>query len=47
MPAWIALPVAFDVEPPDAARPLYRLLPNAGVHGPSVPLDVARQPHVD
>src|ERR1043165_9867269 len=36
--AQIALPVAFDVEPPDAATTLHRVLPDAGVHDPSVPL---------
>ena len=43
----IALAVALDVEPPDAATSLHRLLPDAGAHRPSAPLDVARQPDVD
>src|SRR5262249_47349591 len=45
--AEIALSVALDVEAPDAAAPLDRLLPDAGVDGPSAPLDVARQSDVD
>ena len=43
----IALAVAFDVEPPDAPTALYGRLPNAGVHGPSTPLDVAWKPDAD
>src|SRR6266850_4765542 len=45
--AEIGLPVAFDVEPLDAATTLYRVLPDAGAHGFSAPLDVARQPDVN
>ena len=43
----IALAVAFDVEPRDAPTALVRLLPNAGVHGPSTPLDVAWKTDAD
>src|SRR6267154_1437479 len=45
--AEIGLPVAFDVEPLDAATTLYGLLPDGGAHGSSAPLDLARQPDVD
>jgi hypothetical protein len=39
--AEIALPVTVDVEPPHAPAVLHGLLPDAGVHGPSAPFDVA------
>src|SRR5207248_11733193 len=45
--AEIGLPVAFDVEPLDAATALYGLLPDGGAHDSSAPLDLARQPDVD
>src|SRR6185295_8567752 len=45
--AQIALPVAFHVEPPDAAPTLHRVLPDARVHGPSAPFDIARQPDIN
>src|ERR1043165_7839969 len=47
VPAQIALPVAFDVEPPYAATTLHRILPVSGVHGPPAPFDTARQPDVN
>ena len=43
----IALAVAVDVEPHDPATALHGLLPDAGVHGPSTPLDVAGKADVD
>ena len=45
--AEIALAIAIDVEPPDLATALHRLLPDAGVHRPSTPLDVAGKPDAD
>src|SRR5262249_29260184 len=45
--AEVALPVPLDVEPPDAAPPGDGILPDAGVHGPSAPFDVARHADVD
>src|SRR5262249_48592984 len=45
--AEIALPVPFDVEPPDPPTPLHRLLPDAGVNSPPAPLDVAGEADVD
>jgi hypothetical protein len=43
----IALAVAFDVQPRDAPTAFYGLLPNASVHGPSTPLDVAWKTNAD
>src|SRR5262249_54019145 len=45
--AEVTLPVALDVESPDAATTRDRILPDAGVHGPPAPFDVARQTDVD
>ena len=42
----IALPVTVDVETSDGARPVDRLLPDAGEHGPPLPRDLSRQPDV-
>ena len=43
----IALPVAVEVQPSDAARPVDGLLPDAGVDGTPVPFDVTGHPDVD
>ena len=43
----IALSVALDVEPIDAPRSLDRIFPDARVHGPAAPLDVARKTDID
>src|SRR5712691_2261373 len=45
--AEISLPVAFDVQPLDAATTLHRFLPDGRAHGSSAPLDVSRQADVD
>jgi hypothetical protein len=47
MASEIALPVAVDVQPPHAAGPVDGLLPDAGVDGPPLPLDVTGQADVD
>src|SRR5438105_8054521 len=43
----VALSVAFDIEPLDAPAPLDGGFPDAGMHGPAAPLDVARHSDVD
>ena len=43
----IALAVAVDVQAPDRARPVDRLLPDPREDGPAPPGDLTRQPHVD
>jgi hypothetical protein len=46
MPCQIALTVAIDVEPPRHAPAQNRLLPNRGADRPSLPGNVAREPHI-
>src|SRR5262245_56117791 len=46
MPRQISLAVAIDVEPPHHAPALNRLLPNPGVDTPSLPANVAGEPHI-
>jgi hypothetical protein len=43
----IALAVAIDVEPAHPARACDLCLPDAGVDGPTLPSDVARQADID
>src|SRR5690348_4776418 len=47
MPRQISLAVAIDVEPPCHPSALDRRLPDGGVDGFPLPLDVARQTHID
>ena len=42
----VALSVAFQVQAPDKATAWHGLLPDRGVHDPTAPVDVARQPDV-
>ena len=42
----IPLPVTVDVQPADHDRPVHRFLPNARVHGFTLPGDIARQSNV-
>src|SRR5271156_3711437 len=46
VPCQIALTVAIDIEPPRHAPALNRLLPNRGADRPSLPGNVAREPHI-
>jgi hypothetical protein len=46
MPRQIALAVAIDVEPPYHAPALNRRLPDGGMNGFPLPLDVAWQTHI-
>jgi hypothetical protein len=43
----ITLRVAVDVEPPDQAPSLHRILPDGRVNSLTAPCDVARITHVD
>ena len=46
MPCKIPLSVAIDVEPAHHAPTLNRLLPNPGMYSPSLPANVAGEPHI-
>src|SRR5581483_2267046 len=43
----VALPVAVEIQSTDATAARHRILPNRGVHGTTLPRDVARESDVD
>jgi hypothetical protein len=47
MPGQVALTIAVDIQPPDAAATTNRILPDASVHCAPFPADVAWKPDVD
>jgi hypothetical protein len=47
MTAKIALSISLEVQPPDRATSLNRMLPNASVHALAAPLDTLRQTDID
>jgi len=47
MPGKIALAVSVQVQAPHATPATHRILPDSGVHSSALPLDVARESHVD
>ena len=46
VPGPIALTVSVQVQPADPTAPRQRILPDSGVHGATLPLDVARKSDV-
>jgi hypothetical protein len=43
VPAQVALAVSVQIQPADATAATHRILPDPGVHGATLPLDVARK----